>query len=431
MKKSKFFLRVGKSLLKNIELKIVALLFACLLWFIIVNISDPVTPTTFSNIPVTLSNMDIITNQGKTLQMLYGSETVNVTIHATRSAREAISSDNIVATADISQMELNTLVPITVTVPGFDEMIVSAVANPSNLQVLIEDIERRTFPVIANVTGRPAEGYVVGETTATPETITITGAETLVDSIGRVEVRANVVGLFYSQSLPGELVIIDDYGDRMNMALFPGVVEEAAHYVNVEILETKSVPIRFGAIENIPEGYIVTNISSEPNYILVAGTEEELQGLREVTVISDAFELDEEVGIHEITVDIRPHLPEGIILADENANLIVVNLAIERAGTRTIEVPVDSISIENLLGGLVATFDTNGTISIVVSGQQRILDGLDLRNYVSVDLIAFNSPGIISVPVQIELQPNVTLLRGVTVRIILEEAEVEEGENLD
>jgi YbbR domain-containing protein len=429
MKKSKFFLRIGKSLLNNIELKIIALLFASLLWFFTVNYNDPVAARNFSNIPVTLSNEDIITNQGKMLQILYGSETVNVTIHAPRSAREAISIDNIVATADISQMELNTLVPITVTVPGFEDEIVSAVAHPTNLQVLIEDIERRTFPIIANVTGNPAEGHVIGDTTADPDTIPISGPETLVDSIGRVEVRANAAGLSNSQSLPGELVIIDEYGDRMNLALFPGVLVESTHFVNVEILETKSVPIRFREIENIPDGYIVTNISSEPSYILVAGTEEELQRLTQVIIISDAFDLDEEVGIHEITVDIRPYLPMGIILADENANLIVVNLAIERAGTRTIELPVDTISIENLADELVASFETNGTISIVVSGQQRIIDGLDLRNFVSVNMAPFTTPDTVNVPVQIELPPNVSLLRGVTVRITLEIED--EGENLD
>jgi YbbR domain-containing protein len=429
MKKPNFFLRIGKSLLNNIVLKIVALVFACLLWFFTVNISDPVAPSHFANIPVTLANVDIITNQGKGFQILYGSETVNVTIHAPRTTREVLRSDNVVVTADISQMELNTLVPLTVTVPGFEEDIVSAVANPNNLQLLIEDIERRTFPIVANATGQPAEGHVVGETTGEPETINLTGPETLVDSIGRVEVRVNVTGLSNSQIIAGDLIIFDEYGDRMNPALFPGVLEGTSHYVNVEILETKSVRIRFEEIENIPEGYIMTSISSEPGYILVAGTEQELETLRSIVISSDAFELDEDVGIHEITVDIRPHLPGGIVLADESANLIAVNLAIERAGTRTIPLPVDTISIENLADDLTASFEANGIISIVVSGWQRTIDGLDLRNSVSVNMAPFASPGTFNVPVQVELPPNVTLLRAVIVQITLETED--EGEDID
>ena len=433
MKKSNFFLRLGKGFVRNIELKIVALLFACLLWFITVNMSDPVGSQTFSNIPVTVTNVEIITNEGKTHQILDGTESVSVIIRAQRSVRESISPDNIVATADVSQMELNTLIPITVTVSGFEGRIQSAVAHPTNLVVLIEDIERRIFPIVTNVTGQPAEGYVVGETTATPDTIAISGPETLVNSIGRVEARASVSGLSHSQSMPAELIIFDGYGERMNPALFPGFLEDdAVYYVNVEMLETELVPVGFREIENIPEGYIVTNISSEPSYILVAGTRPDLQRLTEIVITPDALGLEGEVGIYEITVDVRPYLPEGILLADENHNLIVVSLAIELAGTRTIELPIETISIVGLLEGLTATFDTDGvgTISIVVSGQQRILDGLDLRNYVSVNLTAFASPGTVNVPVQIELPSNVTLLRGVTVRILLEEIE-DEGETVD
>ena len=433
MKKSDFFLRLGKGFIKNIELKIVALLFACLLWFITVNMSDPVGSQTFSNIPVTLINVEIITNEGKMLQILDGTESVNVTIRAQRSVRESINPYNIIATADVSQMELNTLIPITITVPGFEGSIQSAVAHPTNLVVIIEDIERRIFPIVTNVTGQPAEGYVVGETTATPDTIEIIGPETLVNSIGRIEARTSVSGLAHSQSLAAELIIFDGYGERMNPALFPGFLEEdVIYYVNVEMLETELVPIGFREIENIPEGYVVTNISSEPSYVLVAGTRQDLQRLTEVVITPDALGLEGEVGIYEITVDVRPYLPEGILLADENHNMIVVSLAIERAGTRTIELPVETISIVGLSEGLTASFDTDGvgTISIVVSGQQRILDGLDLRNYVSVNLTAFTSPGTINVPVQIELPSNVTLLRGATVRILLEEIE-DEGETVD
>ena len=431
MKKPNFFLRVGKGLIKNIELKIVAVLFACLLWLFAVNIADPVGSQPFHNIPVTIINEDIITNQGKMHQILYGTESVSVIIRAPRSVMEQIRNENIIATADISQMELNTLVPITVTVQGIVGTIESAVANPTNLQVLIEDVERRTLPIAIFVVGEPADGYVVGETTATPDTITIRGPETLVNSIDRVELRASVTGLSYSQSLPGELIIFDEYGDRINPALFSGLIDaETVYYVNVEMLETELVPVVIEEPENVPEGYVVSNISSEPGYVLVAGTRRDLQHLREIVITSDAFDLDDDVGIYSIPVDVRPHLPVGIILADETANLIVVNLAIERAGTRTIELIVDTISIEGLAEGLTISFEPNGEISIVVSGQRRILDGLDLRNAVSIDLTQHISPGSFIVPVQVELPSHVTLLRGATVRITLEEVE-EEDENVD
>ena len=428
MDKPNLFLRMSKSIVTNIELKIVAALLACLLWFIIANLDDPITTRTYFSIPVTLLNEDIITNEGKMLTIVDGSLNVNVIIRANESILDEIGQNqgSIIATADISQIELSSLVPITITVQGFERRIQSATANPTNLQVKIEDIEWRTFPIAANVSGAPGEGYVIGEVYATPESISITGPESLINSIGRVEARANAAGIIQSQSLTAELVVLDEAGDRMNLALFPSILEGYNIYVNVEVLETQLVPVEFSEIKDVPEGYVVTNIFSEPRYILVAGSAEDLRDLTEILIDSEAIELGEDVGIHEITLNVRPHLPEGIVLVDERANMIVVSIAIEREGTRTFELPVDTISVSNLPEGFTVSFETGGITSFVVSGEQRVLDGLDLRNYVSIDLATFTNPGEFNVSVNVELPFNVRLLRGDTVRITLEKIENED-----
>ena len=59
-----------------------------------------------------------------------------------------------------------------------------------------------------------------------------------------------------------------------------------------------------------------------------------------------------------------------------------------------------------------------------------MLDGLDLRNHVSVDLAIYNDPGTFNVIVNVDLPFNVRLLRSTTVRVVLEEIENEE-ENID
>ena len=428
MNKPNLFLRMGRRIVLNIELKIVAVLLACLLWFIIANLDDPITTRAYPNIPVTLLNEDIITNEGKMLTIVDGNVNVTVTVRARVSVLDEITQNNIIATADISQIELSSLVPITVTVRGFQ--IQSATANPTNLQVQIEDIERRTFPIAANVSGAPGEGFVIGESYATPESIPITGPESLINSISRVEARANAAGIIRSQSIIAELVVIDEAGDRINLALFPGILGDQNIYVNIEVLETQLVPIEFSEIENVPEGYIVTNIYSEPRYILVAGSDQDLRNLTKILIDTNAIELEDDVGIHEVILDVRPHLPEGIVLVDENANAIVVNIAIEREGTRAFELPVDTISISNLAEHLTASFETGGVITFAVSGEQQVLDGLDLRNHVSVDLAIYNDPGTFNVIVNVELPFNVRLLRSTTVRVVLEEIENEE-ENID
>lgn len=104
---------------QNIGLKIMALLFAAVLWVIVVNADDPVVSAVYRDVPVTITNEDVVTNKGKVYQIVDDTHTVNVTVYATRSVISKISKDNISATADLSQMDVNTyLVPIQATVQG-------------------------------------------------------------------------------------------------------------------------------------------------------------------------------------------------------------------------------------------------------------------------------------------------------------------------
>ena len=102
--------------LSNLPLKVIALVFAITLWLAVVNIDDPVESTIIRGVPVTVLNGDVVTNQGKVFQILEDTETVTVTVSAKRSLLGRIPSDNVVATADMNDLELGSLVPITATV---------------------------------------------------------------------------------------------------------------------------------------------------------------------------------------------------------------------------------------------------------------------------------------------------------------------------
>lgn len=88
----------------NLGLKIIAIIFAVFLWLIVVNLDNPVSTQTFSEVPVTIINEDIILSAGDTYQVL-GEEKVSVVISATRQVRQKLTKEDIVATADIKEMD--------------------------------------------------------------------------------------------------------------------------------------------------------------------------------------------------------------------------------------------------------------------------------------------------------------------------------------
>ena len=103
----------------NLGLKIIAVIFAAFLWLIVVNLDNPVSTQTFSEVPVTIINEDIILSAGDTYQVL-GEEKVSVVVSATRQVRQKLTKEDIVATADIKEMDTSTgLVPIKISIPNY------------------------------------------------------------------------------------------------------------------------------------------------------------------------------------------------------------------------------------------------------------------------------------------------------------------------
>lgn len=69
-----------KGLMNNWGLKILSFLLAVMLWLIVVNIDDPVTTQTFNNIPVAVTNAEVLAATNQTYQIEDGTQNVSVTV---------------------------------------------------------------------------------------------------------------------------------------------------------------------------------------------------------------------------------------------------------------------------------------------------------------------------------------------------------------
>ena len=132
-----------KRLMNNVGLKILAFFVAFMLWIMVVNIDDPVTHKTFSEIPVSVINEEVLANaqQPQTYQIVDNTQVVDVTVTAKRKTLNKIKAKDIIAIADIKELTLDTQIPIDITINGFEERYDSAQANPRNLQIKLEDEE--------------------------------------------------------------------------------------------------------------------------------------------------------------------------------------------------------------------------------------------------------------------------------------------------
>ncbi|MDD3137482.1 MAG: CdaR family protein [Lachnospiraceae bacterium] len=406
-------------LTKNGGLKIMAILFAILLWIIVVNIDDPVSSMVFRNVEVTIQHEEIVTNRGKTYQVIDNTQTVAVTVRAKRSVLDKIRTSDIVAVADMKEMELKTLVPIRVSITGFEGDYEEATANPRNVQVKIEDSQSNKFPITAVTTGSLRDGFVLGEIKAIPETITIDGPESLVSRVDKVVAKVDISGLSSDTTLQGELVIYDVDGNVIDQTLLGDNLGDNKVAVSITLLHTKSVGLTFSTSGDPAEGYTYIEMKYEPQELLVAGTEAALAEIESIIVPSSALDITDISQKTEIVVDMTKYLPDGITLVDSNANNVIVTISVERIGTKAIELPVGSITVNNLATDLKLSFGNNENITLEFEGTTEALDSLTIKKVeASIDLKELKTEGAYDVPLLVQA-PNATAVGNVIVNVIL------------
>ena len=243
------------KLTTNLSLKIVAFVFAAFLWLIVANVDNPVVRNTYANIPVTIVNEDVITQGGEVYSVL-DEQNVNVVVYAKRSVIQQISSDEIVATADIKEMDAHTgLIPIKITIPSHSGEYQSAEASPRNIQIKTEKTGKAVFTLSVSATGVPRDGYMTGEMKVNPEKITITGAESKISQIKKAEAKINVDGLSKDTEVEAELVLYDAAENVISQSQLSNNLGSEGITVDVEVLQKKSVPVQFSVSGEPAEGY--------------------------------------------------------------------------------------------------------------------------------------------------------------------------------
>lgn len=413
----------------NLGLKIMAFVFAALLWLVVVNIDDPVESATFRNVPVTLQNTQIVKNGGDTYTIQDDTQTVSVVVTAKRSILSKITTGSIQATADFAEMQMESLVPIKASLTGYDKY--TAEATPNNLKVKIEKYTSKVFPLTVSASGAPRDGHVVGEFTPNPNKIQVSGPESLVNSIDKAVAKVDVSGISKSSVLPAELMYYSSSSNVIEGSQLTNNLGKEGVTVNVNVLNTKNLSLKF-YVSGMPEdGYVFSGLTCEPEKIQVCGTAEALSGISSLEIPGSELDITGLNKKMEKTVDILPYLPEGIDLVDETANNVIVTVSIEEAGTWTIELPAESIRVDNLKDDLLISYDKDTKIELQFRGPKQELDALDLKDAVYIDMKNWGKPGRYDVPVNVklpdEVQAEVTLSKRPSVKVTVKEKEDNTG----
>ncbi|MGF0101194.1 CdaR family protein [Bariatricus sp. SGI.019] len=414
-----------KRLTVNFGLKILAFFIALFMWLIVVNIDDPVTDKTYTGIPVQVINEEVVTSANRTYQIVDDTQEVSVTVTAQRSVLNDVKAEDIVAIADMKEMSLGTQIPIEVKIEGYKYD--SAVSNPRNLQIQIDDEAKNNFPITPTTLGTVREGYVIGELKANPEKVTIRGPKTVIDSINRVVAEVDVSGLSSDTEVEARLVLYDANNNVIDQSLLANNLGKEGLTVEVTLHQIKSVKVELDtSMVTAADGYKISEISVEPQEVRISGSKSALARVTEISVPASALTAVNLTQRTERSIDISQYLPEDVSLVDENADNVVVTIAVEKPGAKNFEVSTSSITVNNLDSNLELSYGSVVDLEIQIKGPDATLNTFSIAKKVSIDLKDYTRPGTYTVPVSVELPSGCSLVNEVSVEVILEEKQEQE-----
>lgn len=412
-------------------LLVISVILAFFIWLGIMNISDPVTVRTISGIPINFTNISYIESKGQSFETVEGNDRISIRVSGNRSVVERLTSSNVTATADLTQVvdfkSNPVMVPVSVSVPGVSSEDITVI--PSNVQIELEEMKSKDF--VLNPTEEdtePGSGYEVGTMTANPEKITIRGSQSLIDKIDKVNAVVDVSGLTQDSDLSATIKIYDKNGDQLSdsqMSFLTFSVDESNIKVHTVLYAVDSdVKVNARTYGTPADGYQVGEITLTPNTIQVVGDANTMDDFRKsgntITITKDSEAINVSGASSDVTasVDIGQFLPKGIRMASGISSTIVANVKILPYGSKAISLDVNTISKNNLGAGLNAVM-TDPELDIRVSGSYRTLESLNASQiHASVDLSG-KKEGTYSVPVQITLPEGVTLVQQVQTNITI------------
>ena len=362
-----------KLFFNNVGYKLLAIIFAILLWLVVVNITDYTITVKIEDIPVDQQNSDVLEDLDQVYDVVKG-DTVDIYVKGRRSVVGNLTAKNFYAYADVTQMSITNSVQISV-VPrnkGIeDDISIECVDNI--MQLSLEDRVKEQFPVKVEVEGGTAPGYAVGDSSATPNIITIEGPKSAVDKITDVVVNVDIKGAKEKVTAVGDILLLDAYGEKIKNDKI--ILSQTQADVVINVYPTKTVEIDV-EIKGYPaDEYAISDVVYQPQTVEIAGEESVIENIDKIMVDDISVSgLEESL---QITINLNDYLPEGAFLAKSDSE-IALTVAIEKLTTKKINLKGTDINLKNKKNDYEYEIESSDNIIVEASGLENLVSGLDV-----------------------------------------------------
>ena len=409
-----------KKLLSNWPLKLLSVVLAILVWFVIISLADPSDVRTIYNIPVNLLHEDLLKQAGKSYTVEGGeSPRVNVRVSAAKSLLNGLKASDFTATANIEEMiDINGAVPIKVSCshPSISDSQITPMS--SSVTIKYESIVSKIFTVSVESPETPPEGYFVGNLSSTPPSVRVTAPSSVLDRIGSVVAEVDVSQMTESGQLEASLRYFTNTGEELRPEDYKDTrVSTDSTMVNVEIQTMKVLPVVISqeAVEEmksqVPDGYRYNDHTKLPD-VRVKGLKSRLADLTAITIPPGSLSLKNATEDKTVDLDLNFFLPEGLELMEGEERLFSVTIYVAELVVR--DFTVRGLRLIGEEKGY--RYEYNPAVTVSIRGLEADFQGFDPATIsLSVDVTDYASnPGkyILQVEVHCEDETIFTPLPG-------------------
>jgi YbbR domain-containing protein len=374
---------IWNALRSNLVMKIMALLFAVILWSYVLSIINPERTRTVPDIPVRYENMGHLTDNQFQISKSLSDELGNVKVSVVlkQSELKTFSAKNIDAYVDLSY----------VTGPGDYPLQVQAKLIgvnghvqdiPVTVNVHVDRYIPKPVPVAVKTIGSVPDGYYASIPEITPTTVEIKGAQTDVEKVASAVCNVNLTGLTEGFSQNMEIDLLDYEGNIVDKNLFPDILPSVIVTLNVQSMKTVPIDAKASIIgqDEVASGYEVSDISCEPQKVAIAGDAQTLAGISSISLVP--YSVSGKSASESVALDYQ--LPEGVTVLTQQKAQVTISI---RETTKTKTYKDVSIKTKDLGGGLNADISVPKVDVTVMAGVSSIskLSRSDIVPYVDLD----------------------------------------------
>ncbi|MCK5768273.1 MAG: hypothetical protein KAH35_07895 [Candidatus Atribacteria bacterium] len=354
---------IRKWLLKNIDIKLLSLFLAVILWVYVASGENPIIE---NYIDVSLG----VSNLKDNLVIKEIPENVSIGIKGPKDMLSNLSSDKITGIINLSEINEPGIYQIKVetNVPQKVEVIR---AIPSEIKVEVEKISTKTMEIAYSLIGVPEKGYsLAGAPEFKNSKIKATGAQSKLDLIKQVVCPIDISGISEDTVLKIKVKPVDVNDDEIvGLQTEPEIME-------VSIFITRGYPektliIKPRTIGKPAPGYYISQILVNPDEISIYGNYSKINDLEFLETIP----IDVNGITKTLSVKVSPALTEGLYIVESEPQLTEVSIQVkEDIIQKTLEdIP---IKIENTSPFIFCNTEPQNA-DITIEGKSILIDKIE------------------------------------------------------